>query len=129
MVFCKLSPGQIAEVVFIETIEAAPVGNNVTDRLNGLPDEAFLAVRSRQSLDVQCGLATCQVSCQSLAQEKHSKLFVNTFKQTALVTIAALEGAGIIPAAAEPGLKELKLELKFTPDVLLIRAADFVHGL
>ena len=86
-------------------------------------------MRSRLPLDVQRGLATCRVSCQSLAQEKHSKLFVNTFKQTALVTIAALEGAGIIPAAAEPGLKELKLELKFTPDVLLIRAADFVHGL
>jgi hypothetical protein len=86
-------------------------------------------VRSRQSLDVQCGLATCQVSCQSLAREKHSKLFANTFKQTALVTIAALEGAGIIPAAAEPGLKALKVELEFTPGGILIKTVGFAHGL
>jgi hypothetical protein len=53
----------------------------------------------------------------------------NAFKQTALVTIAALEGTGIIPAAAEPGLKALKLELKFAPGGVLIKAAGFVHGL
>ena len=41
MVFCKLSPGQIAEVVFIETIEAAPVGNNVTDRLKRSAGRGF----------------------------------------------------------------------------------------
>jgi hypothetical protein len=33
MAFCKLPPGQIAAMIFIETIQAAPAGNNVTDRL------------------------------------------------------------------------------------------------
>ena len=78
---------------------------------------------------MQAALAACQVSSETLAGEKHSKLFANTFKRTALVSIAALEGAGIIPAAAEPGLKALKLELEFTPGGVLIKAADFVHEL
>ena len=91
--------------------------------------EAFLAVMSRPAPDVQAGLTACQVSGETLTEEKHTKLFANTFRQTALVTIAALEGAGIIPAVAEPGLKALKLELEFTPGGILIRTADFVHGL
>jgi hypothetical protein len=83
----------------------------------------------RLPLGVPRGLAACQVSSEPLAREKHSNLIANAFRQTALVTIAALEGAGIIPAAAEPGLKALTLELEFTPGGLLITAADFVHGL
>ncbi len=53
----------------------------------------------------------------------------NLRQEIRLVTIAALEGTGIFPGAAEPGLKALKLELKFPPGGVLIKAADFVHGL
>jgi len=91
--------------------------------------QAFLTVMSSPAPDVQAGLTACQVSSETLAGEKHTKLFANTFKQTALVSIAALEGAGIIPAAAEPGLKALKVELEFTPGGILIKTVGFAHGL
>jgi hypothetical protein len=91
--------------------------------------QAFLAVMSSPAPDVQAGLTACQVSSETLAGERHTKLFANTFKQTALVSIAALEGAGIIPAAAEPGLKALKVELEFTPGGILIKTVGFAHGL
>jgi Protein of unknown function (DUF3376)/Patatin-like phospholipase len=91
--------------------------------------KAFLAMMGRSPLDVQAGLTACQVSSETLAGEMHTKLFANTFKQTALVTIAALEGAGIIPAVAEPGLKALKVELEFTPGGVLVKTVSFAHGL
>ncbi|MGH3420474.1 MAG: DUF3376 domain-containing protein, partial [Streptosporangiaceae bacterium] len=90
---------------------------------------AFLAVMDNPAADAEARLAACQVSAETLAGEKDSRLFAATFKQTALVAISALEGAGIIPALAEPGLKVLKLELEFTPAGLLIKSADFAHRL
>ena len=89
----------------------------------------FLATMANPEADVETRLAACQVSAETLAGEKDSKLFASTFKQTALVAIAALEGAGVIPALAEPGMKALKLELEFTPGGMLVRTADFVHRL
>lgn len=62
-------------------------------------------------------LAACQVSSETLAGQKRSRLLADIFKQTALVTIAALESASIIPAAAEIHSRRV-----------LIRMAAFVHG-
>lgn len=90
---------------------------------------AFLAAMDNPAAGVQATLAACQVSAETLAGEKDSRLFANTFKQTAMVAIAALEGSGVIPALAEPGLKVLKLELEFTPAGLLVKSADFAHRL
>jgi hypothetical protein len=33
MALCKLPPGLISATIFTETVEAAPAGGNVTDRL------------------------------------------------------------------------------------------------
>jgi Protein of unknown function (DUF3376)/Patatin-like phospholipase len=90
---------------------------------------AFLATMANPEADVTARLAACRVSAETIGGEKDSKLFANTFKQTALVAVAALEGAGVIPALAEPGMKMLKLELEFTPGGLLVRTADFAHRL
>ena len=88
---------------------------------------AFLAAMDNPAAGVQARLAACQVSAETIGGEKHSPLFADTFKQTALVAISALEGAGLIPKLAEPGLKALKLELKVTPAGLLVKSADFTH--
>lgn len=77
---------------------------------------------------VQAGSAACQVSSETRARQKRSKLFADIFEQAAPVTIAALEDGSIIPAATAPGLRALKPVPIFIPSRALIRAAGFVQG-
>jgi len=79
--------------------------------------------------DVKARLNACQVSAETLAGEKDSPLFASTVKHTALVAIEAVEGSGVIPAVAKPGLKAMKLALEALPGRLLARTAGFVHRL
>jgi predicted acylesterase/phospholipase RssA len=90
---------------------------------------AFLAAMDDKSADVQSKLAKCQVSSETFAGEKDSRLFANTFKQTVVVTVAALQGSGKIPGIAKPGLSTTKLVLELTPAGLLVRSAGFLPKL
>jgi Protein of unknown function (DUF3376) len=90
---------------------------------------ALLAAMDDKSADVQSKLAKCQVSSETFAGEKDSRLFANTFKQTVAVTVAALQGSGKVPGIAKPGLSTTKLVLQLTPAGLLVRSADFLHKL
>jgi hypothetical protein len=82
----------------------------------------------RPPLGVHTELAACQIPSETLAGQERPELFADIVKRVALVTIAALEGASVIPAATEPGLRTLKPEPEFIPGGVLITAAGFVHG-
>jgi hypothetical protein len=82
-----------------------------------------------RSAGVPSKLAKCQVSSETLAGEKNSRLFADTFKQTVVVTVAALQDSGKIPGIAKPGLSATRLALELTPAGLLVRSAGFLHKL
>jgi len=90
---------------------------------------AFLAAMDDKSASVESRLAACQVSSETFAAEKDSRLFADTFKETAVVSVAALQDSGKIPRIAKPGLSATKLLLELTPAGLLVRSAGFLRKL
>jgi hypothetical protein len=90
---------------------------------------AFLAAMSDPAADVTARLAACQVSAETLAGEEGSRLFADTVKQTALVTVAAVEGSGKVPAFVKPALGVMRFELEHTPAGLLVRIGRFLRRL
>ena len=106
MAFCKLPPSQIAEV--ISPKPSRRFRGQQRDGSSKTICRTRLSWRwSRPPLDVQrAGHMPGIVRVPS--REKHSKLFANTVKQTALVTIAALEDAGIITRRGRTGLEGIE---------------------
>jgi predicted acylesterase/phospholipase RssA len=90
---------------------------------------AFLAAMRDPSADVTSRLAACQVSGETFAGEKDSRLFADTFKETFVVAIAALQDSGKIPALMKPGLSATKFEVEITPAGLLVKSASFLRRL
>jgi len=91
--------------------------------------QAFLAAMRDPSADAESRLAACQVSSETLGGEADSPLFAATVKHTALVTVAALESSGKVPAFVKPALSAMRGELEVAPAGLLVRTADFMHRL
>lgn len=89
--------------------------------------ERFVAAMRDGSADVTAQLAACRVSDEKLAGEVNSPLYRKTFKQTALLTIAALEGSDKVPTAFKYGLRVLRFELAHTDATMLARAFSLLR--
>lgn len=106
----------------IEADAAAGAGMNAAAK-------AFLTAMRDPSANPASRLAACRVSDETFDQEMHSRLFQETAKRTAIVTVKAVADSDKIPAPVKHAMRAIEVELRLIPAGLLARSVNFLRRL